>query len=300
MNLSLEAAIKTLQEWGNGLIASLPNILVGILLILLFYFIGKGIRNLITRATETHQRSKNVGMVVGRLAFGLTILVGFFIALTVIIPSFTAAELLTTLGFGSVAIGFAFKDILQNFLAGILILLTEPFRIGDQIVVNDFEGTVETIETRATKIRTYDNRLVVIPNANMFTDSVTVNTAFDLRRTDYDFGIDYGDDIEKAKKIMLEVMNATEGVATDPAPDVLTVALADSSVNIRGRWWTDPRIKSVLDVKDDVVSTVKKRFDESGITIPWPVRTLVLPQQTKEAINVEVVGKGAKEKKKKS
>ncbi len=295
MNLSLEAAIETLQGWGNGLIGMLPNIVVALLLLVLFFYLGKGIRSLIISATEKHQRSKNVGMVVGRLAFGTTILVGFFIALMIIIPSFTAGELFATLGFGSVAIGFAFKDILQNFLAGILILLTEPFRIGDQIIVNEFEGTVMTIETRATKIKTYDSRMVVIPNASMFTDSVTVNTAYDLRRTQFDFGIDYRDDIDQAKKIMLEVMNATDGVAADPAPDVLTVALADSSVNIRGRWWTDPKIKNVLDVQDVIVSTVKKRFDEAGITIPWPIRTLVIPQEAKAAVTVAVEKKKLEE-----
>ena len=92
------------------------------------------------------------------------------------IPSFQPAQLIQLLGISGVAIGFAFLDILQNFLAGILILLTEPFRLGDQIVVGGYEGTVEEIETRATSIRTYDGRRVVIPNSNLFTESVTVNT----------------------------------------------------------------------------------------------------------------------------
>lgn len=282
MNFSLDAAIRTLQEWGNSLIASLPNIVVAVLIVLLFVLIARVLRNFIHRSTEKHERSKNVGLVVGRLVFGLTIVVGFFIALTILIPSFTAGELVSALGITSIAIGFAFKDILQNFLAGILILLTEPFRLGDQIIVNDFEGTVVNIETRATKIRTYDNRLVVIPNANMFTDSVTVNTAFELRRTDFDFGIAYEDDIDAAKEIILEVMRSTEGVAPDPAPDVLTVALADSSVNIRGRWWTEPTILSVLQVQDRVVSAVKKRFDAAGITIPFPIRTLYMAPNANE------------------
>ena len=91
---------------------------------------------------------------------------------------------------------------MQNFLAGILILLTEPFEINDQIVFKSFEGTVENIETRATTIRTYDGRRIVIPNAELFTNSVTVNTAFDKRRIEYDFGIGYGDDIDHAKQLI--------------------------------------------------------------------------------------------------
>jgi uncharacterized membrane protein len=105
-----------------------------------------------------------------------------------------------------VAIGFAFRDILQNFLAGILLLLTEPFRIDDQIIVKEFEGTVEDIQTRATMIRTYDGRRIVIPNAELFTESVIVNTAFEKRRLEYDVGIGYGDDIERAKALILEAI----------------------------------------------------------------------------------------------
>jgi small conductance mechanosensitive channel len=117
---------------------------------------------------------------------------------------FQAGDLIQLLGISGVAIGFAFRDILQNFLAGILILLTEPFQIDDQIVFKGFEGTVENIETRATTIRTYDGRRIVIPNSELFTNSVTVNTAFDNRRLEYDVGIGYGDDIRaNASKLLL-------------------------------------------------------------------------------------------------
>lgn len=121
-------------------------------------------------------------MVMGRLAQGVTIQVGLFISLSIVIPSLKASDLVQLLGVSGVAIGFAFRDILQNFLAGILILLTEPFQINDQIVFKDFEGTVENIQTRATTIRTYDGRRIVIPNSELFTNSVTVNTAFEHRR----------------------------------------------------------------------------------------------------------------------
>ena len=105
------------------------------------------------------------------------------------------------LGIGGVAIGFAFRDILQNALAGILILLTRPFRIGDQVVAGGYEGTVEDIQVRATTIRTYDNRRAVIPNTALFTDKVLVNTAFDKRRLSVRVGIGNGDDIAEAKRV---------------------------------------------------------------------------------------------------
>jgi small-conductance mechanosensitive channel len=145
-------------------------------------------------------------LVLGRLSQGIIILVGLFVALSIVIPSFKAGDLVQLLGISGVAIGFAFRDILQNFLAGILILLTEPFEINDQIVFKNFEGTVENIQTRATTIRTYDGRRIVIPNSELFTNAVTVNTAFENRRLEYDVGIGYGDNIDQAKELMLEAV----------------------------------------------------------------------------------------------
>jgi len=109
-------------------------------------------------------------------------LLGFLVAASIVAPSFQAADLIKILGIGGVAIGFAFQNILQNFLAGLLLLWGEPFRVGDEIKIDSYEGTVEDIQTRATIIKTYDERQVVIPNADLFTHSVIVNTAHDLRR----------------------------------------------------------------------------------------------------------------------
>ena len=174
--------------------------------------------------------------------------------------------------------------ILQNFLAGILILLTEPFRIGDQIVFKDFEGTVEDIQTRATMIRTYDGRRVVIPNSELFTNSVTVNTAFERRRLQYDVGIGYGDDVGRAKQLMLEAVGSIEGVLADPAPDVLVVALADSSVQIRVRWWIDPpRRADAMESFDQVITAIKQKvYVEQGIDLPYPTHQILFHDQTEQ------------------
>ncbi|MCB0196881.1 MAG: mechanosensitive ion channel family protein, partial [Anaerolineae bacterium] len=115
----------------------------------------------------------------------------------------------------------------------------------------------------------------------LFTDSVTVNTAHPNRRTDYDVGIGYEDDIEKARRIMLDVLHNTEGVLSNPAPDVITVALDASSVNLRARWWTKPQQADVLAVQDRVISTIKKKLDENDINIPFPIRTVYFHNETK-------------------
>jgi small-conductance mechanosensitive channel len=200
-----------------------------------------------------------------------------------VVPTFKAGDLVQLLGISGVAIGFAFRDILQNFLAGILILLTEPFQIDDQIVFKDFEGTVENIETRATTIRTYDGRRIVIPNAELFTNSVTVNTAFDHRRLQYDVGIGYGDDIDQAKQLILEAIASVDGVLKSPEPDAIVIALADSTVNIRARWWINPpRRADALDMQDQVLTAIKSTLTTNGIDLPFPTQQILFHDQTEE------------------
>lgn len=218
---------------------------------------------------------------------GLIILVGLFIALSIVIPSFKAGDLVQLLGISGVAIGFAFRDILQNFLAGILILLTEPFQIDDQIVFKSFEGTVENIQTRATTIRTYDGRRIVIPNAELFTNSVMVNTAFDNRRLQYDVGIGYGDDIDRAKELILEAIASVDDVLREPSPDALVMELAESTVNIRARWWINPpRRADALDSRDIVLTAIKKKLTANGIDLPFPTQQILFHDQTEETDGV--------------
>ncbi len=218
----------------------------------------------------------------GRLAQGALVFIGLLVALAIAVPSFKPAQVIQILGISGVAIGFAFKDIFQNFLGGILLLLTEPFRIGDQIVASGFEGTVEDIQTRATMIRTYDGRRVVIPNAELFIGSVVVNTAFDSRRTEYDVGIGYGDDTDEAKRLIMDVLKRTDGVLEDPAPDVLLVSLSGSTVDVRARWWSKPQRGEVLVVQDRVITAIQKTLTENGIDLPFPTQQILFHDQTEE------------------
>lgn len=285
MNLqaSVSAAWAKIQGMVNGLIILLPNIMLALIVFAVFFFAARVIKLLVKRFTRRHRQAWNLGLVLGRLSQGTVILVGLFVALSIVLPSFKAGDLIQLLGISSVAIGFAFRDILQNFLAGILILLTEPFQIDDQIVFKDFEGTVENIQTRATTIRTYDGRRIVIPNSELFTNSVTVNTAFDNRRLEYDIGIGYGDDIDQAKQLMLEALRSVDVVLKDPAPDVLVMELAESSVNIRTRWWIKPpRRADDLYSRDQVLTAIKNKLNANGIDLPFPTQQILFHDQTEE------------------
>lgn len=283
MKSGVSAALITIQEIVDSTIAILPNLILALIVFFIFYFAGRSVKSFVRRLTRRHRQARNLGMVLGRLSQGTIILIGLFVSLSIIIPSFKAGDLIQLLGISGVAIGFAFRDILQNFLAGILILLTEPFQIDDQIIFKNFEGTVENIQTRATTIKTYDGRRIVIPNAELFTNSLTVNTAFDNCRLQYDVGIGYRDDIDRAKELILEAIASVEGVLKNPEPDALVVALADSCVLIRARWWIQPpRRADALNSQDKVLTAIKNNLFANGIDIPFPTQHILFHDQTEE------------------
>jgi small conductance mechanosensitive channel len=196
-------------------------------------------------------------MVFARLAGAAIIFLGFLVAFSIVAPFFQAADLIKILGIGSVAIGFAFQNILQNFLAGLLLLWAEPFRVGDQVRLENYEGTVQDVQARATIIKTYDGRRVVIPNAELFTNSVTVNTAFDRRRWEYDLSIKAPDDLAS----IVETVRKVSGVLTEPRPpEAFVVDLGGPDFGVikpRLTWWTEfSRQYQVMASHDHVLTAI--------------------------------------------
>lgn len=282
MDINFTEIIQTTEQFLSQFLVRLPYLVLGLVIIFLFTIGATWVRSLVENLIKKTGRRSNVAIVFGRLARWVTVIVGILLGLMVMLPGFSPAELLASLGIASVAIGFAFKDILQNFLAGLLLLLTAPIEEGDQIVVGDYEGTVENIYTRATYMRTYDGRLVLIPNTVLFTNPLTVNTDADRRRQDFDVGIGYGDDMQAAKEKILEAVRSVPEVLSDPAPEVLATELADSTVVLRARWWVEPRRKNVVHVQDKVITAIKLRMDEEGIDMPFPTQVVLLHDQTEE------------------
>ncbi len=271
----------SLQAMFAGFMGALPELILGIVVFVLFYFLARVLKAFVKRSIKREGLSEAIG----RISQVAVVVVGLLIAMTIIFPSVNLGGVLGSLGIGGVAIGFAFQDVLQNYFAGLLLLWSEPFRVGDQIETsNGYIGTVMSIETRSTTLKTYDGRRVVIPNSNLFTDDVVVNTAREYRRSEYDVGIGYGDDIETAREVILEAVKGVEAVVREPEPDVVLVDLAGSSVNLRARWWTEPDQASVVTVRDKVLTAVKYALNDAGIDMPYPTEVHLFHDQT-EAID---------------
>lgn len=278
----LPIVLARIQEIINGLVAALPGIVLGLITFGVFYVAAGIFKVTVERVVRRSGRTGSLAIVMGRLARWTVLLLGLFVSLTIALPSLQPSQLIELLGISSVAFGFAFRDILQNFLAGILLLFTQPFWIGDQIIVGDFEGTVEDIHARASYIQTYDGRRIVIPNAVLFTESVIVNTAFPKLRTEYQVGIGYGDDIDTARALILEAVDEVPEVLSDPAPTAWVTELAASSVNIGVWWWTESRRADVLVVKGKVLTSIKNKLVAHGIDLPFQTQHVLFHDQTEE------------------
>ncbi|MEO7457277.1 MAG: mechanosensitive ion channel family protein [Gemmatimonadaceae bacterium] len=283
MNIDLGVIATTISGLGTSFLGLLPRLVLASIVFLAFVAIGKGVRTLARGLAQRHGDTRTLEMAIGRLVQAGVLLVGALVSVTAAFPTFTIADLVSTLGIGGVALGFAFKDIFQNFVAGILILIGRPFRVGDQIRMGEHEGTVDEILARATYLKTYDGRRVIIPNSDLFTNAVTVNTAFATRRMEYDLGIGYGDDIDAARAIVLDVLQALDGVLPDPKADVIVVALADSTVTLRARWWSSSRISDLLVSRDKVLTQCKQRLSAAGIDLAFPTHQILFHDQTEDS-----------------
>ena len=267
MNSTFATFWEAAQSMIEKFIARLPSVIVGCIVFLLFYVLSIIVSRVILRTTRKYR--PNLGVVFARLTGAATILLGFLVAFSVVAPSFQAGDLIKLLGISGVAIGFAFQNILQNFLAGLLLLWAEPFRVGDEIKVDNHEGTVEEIQARATIIETYDGRRVVIPNADLFTHSVTVNTARDVRRWEYGLAVRDTGDLAELKSLVMKTVSNVQGVLSNPRPEVLVMDLGDPESNIvrvRVLWWTKaPRQHQMLTSYDSVLTAIRQTLSHSRI-----------------------------------
>ncbi|HZP79723.1 MAG TPA: mechanosensitive ion channel family protein [Pseudolabrys sp.] len=264
---AFELVLGKLDSWLHDFILLLPNLIVGLIVALIFVGIAHGVGFILHHSVARAGRH-DLGYVLGRFAYWFTVLLGVLVVLTIVLPSMHPVDIFTSLGIGSIAIGFAFKDVLQNWLAGLLILIRRPFKRGDQIKVGNTEGTVQAVETRATLVKTFSGRLVIIPNSEIYTQSVTVNTAYDIRRTEIVVPLGLEVDLEHAIEVIRGALAPIEDVLDDPKPDVLPWEFSNNNVNVVVRWWTKSQRTYEVRSRALVVQAVKHACESAGIALP--------------------------------
>ena len=260
----LDLAWNRINGWTADFYSLIPNIFAGIIILFLIGLIAYGVKRGLESYFKRRERI-DLGNLLSDLVFWILIILGAMIALTIIMPSLKPADLIGGLGLGTVAIGFAFKDILQNWLAGLLILLRLPFRRGDQIQIGESEGTVVSIEPRATVLKTYDGKVIVVPNTEVYTSHVVVSTAFDIRRVELDVTVGYDYNTDDIIDIIMQAISPLDEVMDDPAPQVLCWSLGATSMEMKVRWWVDSARSEEVISRARIVQSIKEAFELNDI-----------------------------------
>ena len=268
----LELVRDAMADLVRGFVVRLPLILVAVLALILGLIVVAFVVRAVDRAFERSRVEHAAQRLVGNLLRATLVLAVLLMALS--IAGVQVGAVLAALGLAGLALAFALQNILENFVAGMLILIRKPFLRGDQIESHQYQGTVEDIDLRVTRIRDFDGELVLIPNAMVFAEPIVNLTRLGPRRTRLTIGVDYRDDHDAARAVLLGALQRVEGVLEAPPCEVLLTELADSSVDFELAYWTAPQIREVRHVRDRVLSTCKRAPEDAGMTIPWPIRTL--------------------------
>tara|TARA_B100000678_G_scaffold375_1_gene331 strand:- start:2297 stop:3217 length:921 start_codon:yes stop_codon:yes gene_type:complete len=264
----------TILSLTKSFLERLPQIALAIIafiaIILIAGLIAKVVGGLMKKA---HTRSALIQLSKNLISIAAWIL-AVAVAITIIFPSITPASLIAGLGLTTVAIGFAFKDIFENFLAGVIILARKKMEIGDVIELDDVFGRVEDIQIRETHVRDTSGELIIVPNAHLFKNPVEVQTDQKLRRQELVVGVDYDADMREVRTALQGALDACDTVDTSKGTEVKCVGFGGSSIDFKLLWWADSQPKSQRNTYDQVAFAVKDALDEKGIGIPFPQSTL--------------------------
>ncbi|MGE0495928.1 MAG: mechanosensitive ion channel family protein [Vulcanimicrobiota bacterium] len=275
---ALQIVFDSVTNMGKAFLATLPKLLIALGVVCFTWLVVRLATRAMEKAMDKVKMRDSLQDLFKKLAGGLIWSIGLMLAGSVVFPELTPAKILTVLGLGSVAIGFAFKDVFENFLAGVLILLREPFRLGDFIEVDGYVGKVEEVTIRDTHVRQSDGQRVVLPNAMLFKNAVTVITDLPVRRTTITCGVGYGEDVAKARQVIMDAVQACDQVLDDRPVQIYAREFGSSSIDFEVTWWTQSPPGAIRKSRDQVVEKVKRALDAANIEIPFPYRTLTFAE----------------------
>ena len=287
-----------LTGWLRGFVLLLPNLLVAVLVLVGFWLLAKLARNLLHRLLRRVSHSEQVNRVLAQAAYIALIAGGLFVALGILGLQKTVASLLAGAGIIGLALGFAFQDIAANFMAGIYLNIQHPFRAGHLIESKDFFGVVKRVHLRWTEMRNPEGQIVLIPNKQVFENPILNYTASGRRRIDIRLGVSYGDDLEKVRRIGIRALEQVSARKPDTEVELFFEEFGESSIDFVARFWIDFTSKQVeyLQARSEAIERLKRAFDENGITIPFPTRTLDFGVKGGETLSeaLEEVGTGTR------
>lgn len=272
---AIDILTNKLQGWLESLTSMLPNFVVAVIVLIVFFFLAKGTKAIASRLFKKFYDKPAIQNLFSTIIYIAVLSIGLMVALNVLHLKQTVSSLLAGAGILGLALGFAFQDISANFISGVLIAIRKPIQVGDIIKVQDYMGTVEEINLRVTIIKTFQGLHVIIPNKDIFQNPLTNFTKTNERRIDIEVGVSYGDDLDKAKEVALGAVKQLPYLLEDREVNLYYTGFGDSSINFVLHLWIQyPEQPGFLEARSEAIMAVKRAFDENDITIPFPIRTL--------------------------
>lgn len=302
-NLDLDKAynliIDKLVSWYEVTITMLPNIILSIVLLILFYFIAKIVRSLMKRGVQKFINNLALIKLIGTVTFFIVFSVGIFVSLSVLKLDKAVTSLLAGAGVIGLALSFAFQDSATNFISGVFMAVRKPIKIDDVIETSDEMGVVKHINLRNVVMHSFNGQEVIIPNKDVYQNKVRNYSTLPYRRIELNCGVTYDADLEKVKEIGEEAISKLDFVSNEKETHIFFNEYGGSSINFTLYFWIETNDQpGFLKARNDALIALKKAFDKNDIGIPFPIRTLEFkPQQFDTAINtMQVAPKNEEEK----
>lgn len=259
------------QKFVENFIAGIPNLLTALAILIVSLYLARIFSNFLRRVLQRRRAPAGVTHLLGELVLWSIIIAGTITALERFFP---VTAFLAGLGILGFTIGFALQDIMKNFASGVILLLQQPFHVGETIGVKGFDGTVLAIDLRATEMRAADGRVVILPNAEVLANPIINYSRANHRRVDFSINLSHTCEPSTVRQIVLEAIEEVEGFVREPEPVIVFNSITDSALELNANFWVDVTKTDPLHAKDSVLLKIKSAFNEQGIEIPHPVQAV--------------------------
>jgi small-conductance mechanosensitive channel len=267
--------LSAIQDLITDFIVNVPQFLAAIAIFVATLILSKVAQRWAERSVKKQIEDPETRRFLAKTARYAVLVLGILAALDQV-PGVDITSFLAGLGILGFTIGFALQDIARNFIAGLLLLIRQPFNVDDAVEIAGHAGTVMAINMRDTVIKTWDGVMEIIPNLDVYTNPIVNYSELPLRRRTVMVGLGYGENVDRAKEIILDTIRTTEGVLEEPAPEILTEELGDATLNLAARFWVNQQTDNLFGVHSDVVDAINAAAEREGIDLPYPIQVVKL------------------------
>lgn len=260
-----------LDKFVEGFILGIPKLLGALLIFVVSLYVAKILSNILRRVLNRRKAPIGVTHLLSQLTLWTIIIAG---TITAMQRFFDVTAFLAGLGILGFTVGFALQDVMKNFASGIILLLQQPFHVGDTIGVKGFDGTVLAIDLRATEMRATDGRVVIVPNAEVLANPIINYSRANQRRVDLSLNLPHTCEPDSVRRILTDAITAVAGFLRDPEPVIVFNSLTDSAMELNASFWVDVTKNDPVHAKDDVLLKIKSAFNDEGIEIPHPIQAV--------------------------